>query len=54
MATKYTSEFKSTRGAHYRVTIDDSTYGGSSPVEITMAPPGFTIDYDGGTSDRYQ
>lgn len=54
MATKYTSEFKSTHGAHYRVTIDDSTYGGSSPVEITMAPPGFTIEYDGGTSDRYQ
>lgn len=54
MATKYTSEFKSTHGAHYRVTIDDNTYGGSSPVEITMAPPGFTIEYDGSTSDRYQ
>jgi hypothetical protein len=53
MAKKYTSQFSNLRGATYRVDIYDTTYSGSSPVEIPMEPPGFVLTYDGSTGSRY-
>lgn len=50
MATRLEISFPTLRSPEFRVYIDDSAYGGAA-IEVDAASDGFTLDYDGDTSN---